>query len=745
MSEDNEIYISVPTYSPSKQWHYTDFATRDDLRDFVTELFKDYPDENDAWYEFDETTAIFNEYAKKFKKNKMYCDAPRGSKDYKTFWRTMKERCKKGVIVHNDKGKTWYLTRFYYHWINFLKIYNKELGDQTFPDVLDAQYHVFLYEELAKLHYKHALGFKKRQFAWSYMHTARLFNQYIFDRGFIGKMGASDKKYIDDTGSWKFLNEYRDFSNEHTGWYRPNFPEKPLNWKQQQEITTSDGKKLYKGTKAKLTGHTFDKSPTASVGGATDEFFYEESGIAPTLSKTYGYVKPAMEYGMITTGLFIAGGSVGELTDAQDLHKFLMNPRANGFYAVKNNLIDKNGTIGETALFIPEQWAMPPCIDQYGNSQVSRALGMLNEKFKQQEKEKDAADYQLEVSQHPRNIEEGFAIRTVSKFPAKHTVKQVKRIEDNKYYLRNVELHRNEENRIVEEPATREPCQYPTSMKEPDKRGCVVIHEGPGNNPEFGIYYFSVDPIEVGKSDQSESLAAIYIYMNPIEITRVDAEGNSTTFMEGDKLVAEWVGRYDDPNETNEQMSLLVEYYNAWGISENNKTSFNNYMMLKNRTRHLAPADQMLFDKELGVSQNVYQKFGWSKSGSAETGIWNKILGYGVNWLSEVLDEPTDETGKVIYIKYGVERIPFIWLLKEMQQYQSKGNYDRIIAYCALIAFARIQQAAQGIKKKVIREETKLSKQKTHTFDRGMVLKSVGRPSNKTATRSGNPFRSIGR
>ena len=52
----------------------------------------------------------------------------------------------------------------------------------------------------------------------------------------------------------------------------------------------------------------------------------------------------------------------------------ILNPKANDIYAVRNNLIDRQRYRG-AGLFIPEQWSMPPFIDDYGNSLVEEALG----------------------------------------------------------------------------------------------------------------------------------------------------------------------------------------------------------------------------------------------------------------------------------------------------------------------------------------------------------------------------------
>lgn len=1096
-------HYKIPSWSPSKKWHYTFFKTKEEFREFVKSLFKE-----PGKYKFDEISIEFNKSARKFNKDKIYCEAPEGSHDYIEYWDSEKEKCRKGVIYFGDNGGTWYLPRFYYHWINFLQIYNKSVEDFTFPEVRDVQYHMALYEELSHLFGKNAATLKARQKASSYFHLCKLYNKYLFENGFVGKIGASNKAYmIEPNGSWKFLDHYHNFTNTNTAWACSNNPNQPLAWQQKIVTRTADGRDVKIGTMASITGITFEKDPTAGVGGPchrkdtkilmasgeykevqnikkgeytlgvdnlpkkviqlfngvsdiykveqtrgndyyttgdhllylisrdtkvatqnktrliktknwnnltdyqksfyvgiknkkqlkfynnykeptldpyfvglwigdgyrdkagiivnktadieileylqhlsiitdtaltinrkeenrynpemyttyfpisingidthfteqfikynlyynkhipddylygsietrlqvlagiidTDgyydakdgnfqvcckstklakqyvflcrslgayvkeniqsstehevagkvikftetnrlsiyfqdtsiiptrisrkqgsnirirnihtspikkitnngiedyygiqvedsvyyledltithnctEFFYEEGGIAPTADQTYIYMKSALKEGSIVSGLFTIAGSVGKLEQANPLRNFVTDPVGNDFYAVYSNLLDEHGTEGYSALFIPEHWGMPPFIDKYGNSMINDALEHLALEDKQWREgyidengqkvpPKTPELYQLERSQHPRNIREAFAIRTRSVFPVKHTTNQIRKIEDGDIYLKNIDLERGDNGKIVYKKSEREPIPYNSSpsaiMRMEDKRGCVVIHQHPGDNPEWGTYFWSADPVETGDTKTSDSLAAIYIYMNHIEVTRIDAEGNSTICIEGDKLVAEWVGRYDDVNETNEQMSLLIEYYNSWGISEKNKPSLNTHMILKKRTRHLADSKEMLFDAELGMTDSIAIRYGWSNS----VGTWKKILQYGVDSLSEELSEETDEDGKITKIRYGVERIPFINLLKEMQEYTPGKNFDRVIAYCALIAFVKLQQAKTGIKQKTERAEASKTNARPITIQ---TFRSIGQTLFGKNQMKQSAFRSVGR
>jgi hypothetical protein len=414
--------ISIPTYENGK-WSVTEYDNIEDFGDFIFSTFKE-PGE----YDFDETSFLFNEHARYFEEHKVYSYAMYNSKDFIKYWDGEKQKCVNGVIFKSN-DKVWYLPREYYMWLNFLKIYDKVRKKFDFPIVMDVQLHMALYELLAELNYVHAAIFKKRQIASSYYHMAKFINRIWFDEGVILKMGASLKDYVNLAGSWKFLDEYKTFLNSHTAWYRPMNPSKVLEWQQKIEIR-QDGRTRDVGLKGMIQGMSFEQSPTKGVGGPCSLFFYEEAGIAPTMDKTAVYMKSAMEMGDLVTGTFIAAGSVGELKDAEPLKEMILNPKPNKIYAVKSDLLDDKGTLGLTGLFIPEQWGMAPYIDQYGNSLVEEALKALDVRFAKAQKEMSAELYQLEVSQHPRNIKEGFAHREESKFPVALIERNLRDIEE---------------------------------------------------------------------------------------------------------------------------------------------------------------------------------------------------------------------------------------------------------------------------------------------------------------------------
>jgi len=724
-----EVWNDIPTWD-NGTWTVTNFNSREEFRTFILTIFSE-----PGKYNFNEdTNNIFNEQSRLFKQNNVYCSAPFRSKDFVKYWDDQKEKCRKGVIVKSGK-ESWFLSRDYYMWLNFLPIFDKEQQKFDFAKIRDAQYHMALYEILAELHYKHVAILKKRQIASSYFHAGKLINQLWFEAGVTLKMGASLKDYINEKGTWKFLSEYAAFLNEHTAWYRPMSPDKVMMWQQKIEVRKAD-RKTEVGLKGTIQGMSFEKDPTNGVGGPVKYFFHEEAGIAPKMNTTYGYIKPALKSGMITTGMFIAAGSVGDLDQCEPLKKMILDPESNDIYAVDTNLLDKDYNHGVSGLFIPEQWSMPPYIDDYGNSQVEEALDALDKYFEECKKKMPPEDYQLEVSQHPRNIEEAFAHRKVSIFPQHLVGAQLRRIEEKEYAYEFLDIFRDEHgNPKVKETNKLPISEFPISKKTEDKTGTLVVWERPVSNPSFGTYYASIDPVSEGKTTTSESLCSIYVMKAPVEVTKVTGV-ETESFIEQDKIVAAWCGRFDDIKKTHERLELIIEWYNAWTVIENNISLFIQYMISRKKQKYLVPKNQILFLKDLGANANVFQEYGWKNTGVL---FKSHLLSYVIEYTREEIDVATKEDGTIVKTTYGVERIPDPMLLKEMQAYTEGLNVDRLVSFSALIAFMKIQQSNRGFVKRTIMDDVAKNLQKSENLYK--LNSSPFRHMGKSSNRMGQGFR----
>jgi hypothetical protein len=733
-----EIYEHIPCWNNGK-WELVSFESREE---FTETLEKDYFKEPGT-YELDDIVDEFKSQAIKFQKLGYYCEHLEGTIDYENYWDFEKLKSRKGAFYWKG-DKRYYLPRDYYFWINFLEIYDKIKKTRRFNDIWDTQIWVALYEWIAELKFMHAAVVKKRQFGSSLYHVAKQLNLFWFEKGPVLKMGASlDTYLIGVNGSWKFADMYASFLNKHTAWIR-NIEGAKGEWIQKIEIKEG-GRKYDVGLMGTYQTHSFQQSDTSGVGGAITMFYYEEAGIAPTMDKTLEFLLPAMEAGDLTTGFFIAAGSVGELDQCKPLQNLMKKPHGNRIYAIKNKHVNFKGTVMETGMFVPEQYSMPPFIDEFGNSLVEEATTRLLELYEEWERDLDPEVAQIRKSQRPINMEVAFAVRTESRFPTPLVQSHKNEVEDGKYPYELIDLQRDVKGDIVAERTTKPPIrEFPVSKNMIDKSGSIVVYERPDENPEWGTYYGSIDPVSEGKSTASDSLCTIYIYKNPVQVTKW-VEGKTKTYVEGDKIVCAWAGRFDDINDTHERLEMIIEWYNAWTLVEANVSLFILHMIHNKKQKYLVPKSEMVFLKEHGFNKGTHQEYGWKNTGTI---FVNNLLTYLIESLKEKVYEETDENGEVTKVTYGIERIPDSMALEEMLQYEHGLNVDRLISLSALIAFVKLQNANRGYKKRFESEDSSHleNSDKIYNLSKGSPFRNIGK---KGSSRGGfnkpkrNPFKRI--
>jgi hypothetical protein len=198
----------------------------------------------------------------------------------------------------------------------------------------------------------------------------------------------------------------------------------------------------------------------------------------------------------------------------------------------------------------------------------------------------------------------------------------------------------------------------------------------------------------------------------PVEVTKHTA-GESETYIEQDKIVAAWCGRFDDINKTHQRLELIIEWYNAWTVIENNISLFIQYMISRKKQKYLVPKSQIMFLKDLGSNANVFQEYGWKNTGTL---FKAHLLSYAIEYCKEEIDVETKPDGTIVRTKYGIERIPDPMLMKEMREYADGVNVDRLVAFAALVAFMRIQHSNTGYPKRTIMDDMAKNLQKSENL-----------------------------
>jgi hypothetical protein len=202
----------------------------------------------------------------------------------------------------------------------------------------------------------------------------------------------------------------------------------------------------------------------------------------------------------------------------------------------------------------------------------------------------------------------------------------------------------------------------------------IVIYEFPVNNPPYGLYVAGVDPYRQGQSAYSSSLGAVYVYKRMHDITGEKYQ---------DMFVASYVARPDKKEKWEEQARLLIKYYNARTLCENDDISFIEYMKAKGDAHYLEKQPQWLM--EVVPNTTVKREYGIHRSSQ-------KIIDYLHNclkkYLEDVIHAEKDEHGNLIKEVTGVSKIFDPVLLEEIIQYNDQGNFDRLVAAELAIAQA---------------------------------------------------------
>jgi len=714
---------NIPTYNfDIKQWSKTSFNTQLEFGNFLLkECFKkpgDYNFHKDKICEW-------NKPAKTWLENNRYTEYAESTPEYNEFWDGEELKSRLGVIW-KDKNNYWYTCRDYYFFINFCPIINKEQGyKETFVTIRDGQYHMMLYEKIAEIFHKHSCILKRRQFVFSYAHVAKSVNYLWFENRRRIKWFASDDKFIDDVdGSWSILNHFKTHLNNHTDWNREFSPDKGGEIRQRQQVKGVKNKWEWEGNESTIVANTLNKDPKKGVGGPTFWAWYEEGGIAPTADITLQYMEPALTSGLSRVGSFCIGGSVGDLTECKPLEKFIKNPFNYGFFGVPTEYYDESGVEHICGLFVPAQWGMPEATDIHGNSQIELALTLLNkaefEGFKAGEYGRiddepawialEPREYILKKSQNPKNIKEAFAWRNVSEFDVQaiERAQAVIKIKDKEnswdvkpikclLYIDSDGKTKYQLNKLPEE------IGYPVDPKMQDKRGLVTIYEEPEKNAPFYTYFAGVDPVETGVTTTSKSVFSISIWKRPVEEEYLDEKGEKQIKITGDKMVANWRGRFDTTEETNEHANLLIKLYNAYTLVERNKPNFINYVIRKMLSHLLAKEREIDMFKEntFGRDNSSYGFYKGSNGKAAE--IFKEFKKIFKEYLHAEYGSITINTGKdnekVIKTYKGIDRIPDYWFLEELKFYNDDNieNFDRIISDFAGYYIMKLYAIKNGI------------------------------------------------
>jgi hypothetical protein len=306
-------------------------------------------------------------------------------------------------------------------------------------------------------------------------------------------------------------------------------------------------------------------------------------------------------------------------------------------------------------------------------SNEEKATQITNDNLERLKKAGDRIAYLKEKMYYPQEVDDIFLNEDTNIFDIDSAKRQKFRLLQQERTGTPVILF-NDGEKIAHEFTDKLPISnFP--LKNSDlKEAPVVVYEFPVDNPPYGLYVAGVDPYRQGKSAYSSSLGSVYIYKRMHEISGEKYQ---------DMFVASYCARPDKKETWEEQARLLIKYYNARTLCENDDISFIEYMKAKGDAHYLERQPEWL--KEIVPNTTVKRDYGIHRSSQ-------KIIDYLHTCLKKYMEAPIfvekNDAGEVIREVLGVSKIFDPVLLEEIIQYNDQGNFDRIIAAELAIAQA---------------------------------------------------------
>jgi hypothetical protein len=314
-------------------------------------------------------------------------------------------------------------------------------------------------------------------------------------------------------------------------------------------------------------------------------------------------------------------------------------------------------------------------------SNEEKATEIVTSNLERLKKAGDRMAYLKEKMYYPIEVDDIFLNEDTNIFDIEAAKRQKTRLLQNERTGTPVVLFSDDGN-IKHEFTDKLPISNFPLKNSDEKDAPVVIYEFPMEAPPYGLYVAGVDPYRQGKSAYSSSLGSVYIYKRMHAISGEKYQ---------DMFVASYTARPDKKEIWEEQARLLIKYYNARALCENDEISFIDYMIAKGDAHYLERQPDWL--KEIVPNTTVRRDYGIHRSADK---IRSFLHGCLKKYTEDVLHVEKDDDGNIISETKGMVKIFDPVLLEEMIQYNEMGNFDRIIAAELAVALAMKMDPIMG-------------------------------------------------
>jgi hypothetical protein len=298
-------------------------------------------------------------------------------------------------------------------------------------------------------------------------------------------------------------------------------------------------------------------------------------------------------------------------------------------------------------------------------SNEEEALKITNNNLARLKKAGDRIAYLKEKMYYPIEVDDIFSNEDTNIFDIEACKRQKARLLATERTGTPVILY-EEDGKVKHEFTDKLPISNFPLKPTDNKDAPIIIYEFPPENPSYGLFTGGVDSYRQGQARYSESLGTVYIYKR---MHNIAGEGYQ------DMFVASYAARPDKKDKWEEQARLLIKYYNARALVENDEISFIDYMVSKGDSRYLEKQPEWI--KEIVPNTTVTRDYGIHRSAEK---IRNFLHTSYKKYQEEIYLTEKDEEGNITRQVIGVNKILDPMLLEETIQYNETDNFDRIVA-----------------------------------------------------------------
>lgn len=482
-----------------------------------------------------------------------------------------------------------------------------------------------------------------------------------------GIVTAYQKEYLTKDG---VLNKFVDMANFCAT--NTQFPRKRLK-NSLQEMTWIMGYKdveldIERGTQNTVLGVSSKDDESKLRGKRAAKILIEEFGTFPRLVDLYNVLLPSVQDGDIIFGQIYMLGTAGDNeSDFAGAQEIMYNPRGYNMYALPNVFDKYNQGKPYFVFFFPGYVNRKGCYNEDGVSDIIKALiEILMNRYRVKYNSTDPNTIIKTIAEVPITPAEAIVKTGVNMFPVADLTERIGQLDSNPTEYNDVyvgDLVFGKDGQVEYKPTSAQPIRdFP--HKDNKIEGAIEIFQMPEidkntNKPYDDRYILGADPYDDDESN-TMSLGSIFV----LDLWT-------------DRIVAEYTGRPSFADDYYEICRKLCLFYNGRLNYEYNKKGLFSHFSTRNSLYLLTDVLDFLKEKQM-MKDGIGNK---SKGTNASPAINAYARSRLRSWLLSpvpVIQTIDGESKEVMVPRLFTVRNRA--LLKELINYNSEGNFDRISA-----------------------------------------------------------------